>query len=126
MKIEHIALWANDIDRVCEFYKKYFHAEIGDLYINPAKGFRSRFIKFDISSRLEVMYQDNLKHSTYDPHFGYAHISISVGNKEMVDNLTEQMQSDGIIVKSEPRFTGDGYYESTVLDYEGNLVEITI
>lgn len=126
MKIEHIALWVHDIDNVCEFYKKYFDAKIGNLYINESKGFRSRFIEFEKGSRLEIMNQDNLKHSTYDSHFGYAHISISVGSKEMVDNITNQMKADGIFVKSGPRTTGDGYYESTVLDSEENLVEITI
>lgn len=47
MKIEHIALWVHDIDNVCEFYKKYFDAKIGNLYINKSKGFRSRFIEFE-------------------------------------------------------------------------------
>lgn len=71
MKIEHIALWVHDIDNVCEFYKKYFDAKIGNLYINESKGFRSRFIEFEKGSRLEIMNQANLKHSTYDSHFGY-------------------------------------------------------
>ena len=39
MKIEHIALWVHDIDSVCEFYKKYFDAKIGNLYIKESKGF---------------------------------------------------------------------------------------
>ncbi|MGJ1239211.1 VOC family protein [Sphingobacterium siyangense] len=55
---------------------------------------------------------------------GYTHQAISVGGKDAVDNLTEQLRSDGYIVESEPRTTGDGYYESVVLDPEGNPIEI--
>lgn len=126
MKIEHVALWVKDIDQVCEFYRKYFHAKVGELYTNSNKGFRSRFIEFDTGSRLEVMNQENLKFSISNSHLGYAHLSISVGSKEMVDNLTKKMKADGILIESEPRTTGDGYYESKVLDPEGNPVEITI
>ena len=57
---------------------------------------------------------------------GYAHLSFSVGSKEEVDRLTRKMSDDGIQVIGEPRTTGDGYYESVVLDPEGNRVEITI
>lgn len=56
---------------------------------------------------------------------GLAHISISVGSKEKVDDLTEIVRHDGFSVVGEPRTTGDGYYESVVADPEGNYVEIT-
>jgi lactoylglutathione lyase len=56
---------------------------------------------------------------------GMAHFAISVGSKEAVNNLTERLRNDNFTIESEPRTTGDGYYESVVLDPEGNLVEIT-
>ena len=56
---------------------------------------------------------------------GLAHFSINVGSKTAVDNLTERLRTDGYIIKGEPRTTGDGYYESVILDPEGNYVEIT-
>jgi lactoylglutathione lyase len=56
---------------------------------------------------------------------GLSHIAISVGNKEIVDKLTERLRSDGFIIIGEPRITGDGYYESVILDPEGNRIEIT-
>ncbi|WP_262919139.1 VOC family protein [Niabella hibiscisoli] len=56
---------------------------------------------------------------------GIAHLAISVGSKEMVDLLTQRLREDGFTIAGEPRTTGDGYYESVVLDTEGNLVEIT-
>ena len=59
-------------------------------------------------------------------HFGFAHVSFSVGSKEKVDHLTQQMSDDGITIVGQPRTTGDGYYESVVLDPEGNRIEITV
>ena len=54
-----------------------------------------------------------------------AHIAIAVGSRDAVDRLVERMRTDGITIASEPRLTGDGYYEAVVIDSEGNLIEIT-
>ncbi len=140
MKIEHIAIWVKDIDRVCEFYRKYFGGEVHPIYHNPAKQFTSRFITFDDGARLEVMHRPDIdvernvgidkivSHETLSDtqHLGFTHLSFSVGSKEEVDRLTQQMSSEEIPVVGQPRTTGDGYYESVVLDPEGNRIEITV
>lgn len=139
MKIEHIAIWVNDIDKICEFYRKYFGGVVHPIYHNPAKQFTSRFVTFEDGTRLEIMHRPDITvgtnvwpvtsptfHVEHLEHLGYAHLSFSVGSKEEVDRLTRQMSDDGIQVIGEPRTTGDGYYESVVLDPEGNRVEITI
>ena len=129
MKIEHVAIWVRDIGQVCEFYRKYFGGEIQPLYHNPAKQFTSRFVTFDDGARLEVMHRPDIGGDAGTFHveqFGFAHLSFSVGSKEEVDRLTQQMSEDGISVVGEPRTTGDGYYESVVLDPEGNRIEITV
>ena len=135
MKIEHIAIWVKDIDKVCEFYRKYFGGVVHPIYHNPVKQFTSRFVTFESGARLEVMHRPDITVGTLNrdcmfhveqEHLGYAHLSFSVGSKEEVDRLTQQMSNDGIQVVGQPRTTGDGYYESVVLDPEGNRVEITI
>ena len=140
MKIEHIAIWVKDIDKVCEFYRKYFGGVVQPLYHNPTKQFTSRFISFDDGARLEVMHRPDIdvernvgidkivSHETLSDtqHLGFTHLSFSVGSKEEVDRLTQQMSSEGIPVVGQPRTTGDGYYESVVLDPEGNRIEITV
>ena len=130
MKIEHIAIWVKDIDKVCEFYRKYFGGTVHPVYHNPAKQFTSRFITFDDGARLEVMNRPDIDVGTVtslqSQHLGYTHLSFSVGSKEGVDRLTQQMSNDGIQVVGQPRTTGDGYYESVILDPEGNRVEGTI
>lgn len=129
MKIEHVAIWVNDIDKVCEFYRKYFGGTIHQVYHNPAKQFTSRFVTFEGGARLEIMHRPDITptfHVEHSEHLGFAHLSFSVGSKEDVDHLTRQMSKEGIQVVGQPRTTGDGYYESVVLDPEGNRVEITI
>lgn len=137
MKIEHVAIWAKDIDKVCEFYRKYFGGEVQPLYHNPTKQFTSRFVTFESGARLEVMHRPDIDadvgteamfHVEQFPseHLGFSHLSFSVGSKEDVDRLTQKMSEDGIAIVGEPRTTGDGYYESVVLDPEGNRVEITV
>lgn len=149
MKIEHIAIWVKDIDKVCEFYRKYFGGIVHPIYHNPTKQFTSRFVTFDDGARLEIMHKPELFHvkrpqgecsdhtcmgiaepqdvgHEVSQHLGFAHLSFSVGSKGEVDRLTKQMSSDGIQVIGQPRTTGDGYYESVVLDPEGNRVEITV
>ena len=53
-------------------------------------------------------------------------MALSVGSKALVDELTAKLRQDGYPVVSEPRSTGDGYYESCVLDPDGNRIEITV
>lgn len=132
MKIEHVAIWVKDIDKVCEFYQKYFSGVVHPLYHNPTKQFTSRFITFDDGARLEVMHRPDIDSNVetvemfHVEHMGYTHLSFSVGSKEEVDRLTHQMSTEGVPVVGQPRTTGDGYYESVVLDPEGNRIEITI
>ena len=129
MKIEHIAIWANDIERMRLFYEKYFQATAGEKYFNPTKNFESYFLKFKDGARLEIMRKpgiDSNKKDTLTEAMGLAHIAISVGSKEKVNALTETIRKDGYFIVGEPRVTGDGYYESVVLDPESNRIEITV
>jgi lactoylglutathione lyase len=55
---------------------------------------------------------------------GFAHLAISVGSKEQVDQLKQRLRADGFTVIGEPRTTGYGYYESIILDPDGSRVEV--
>jgi lactoylglutathione lyase len=128
MKIEHVAIWAKDVERLKAFYETYFNVQANKKYINPKKGFSSYFLKFDSGARLEIMQMGSIPKTTNDPYrqfTGIIHIAISVGSIEKVDSLTAQLMADGYEVLDGPRRTGDDYYESTVLDPENNRIEIT-
>jgi lactoylglutathione lyase len=127
MHIEHVALWTNDLQRSIEFYRHYFGATPGPRYVNSNKGFESAFLQFSTGARLEVM-----KTSTLNPvvleagaqRMGLTHLAICVGSAARVDELTRELKSAGHSVLDGPRRTGDGYYESVVLDPDGNRIEI--
>ncbi|HNR03827.1 MAG TPA: VOC family protein [Bacillota bacterium] len=129
MKIEHIAIWTKDIERLKMFYTNYFDGIAGEKYINPKKSFESYFIKFDSGARLELMQMSGSpldSNDTINQHIGLTHIAVSTGSAEKVNSLTDELRKAGYTVVSEPRHTGDGYYESCILDPDGNRLEITV
>ncbi|MFP7254687.1 glyoxalase/bleomycin resistance/extradiol dioxygenase family protein [Virgibacillus sp. 7505] len=126
MKIEHVAIWVKDIERMKEFYTHYFGAESNSLYVNEKKGFASYFLTFSSGTRLEIMKKVGVNEPALPEQLGWAHVAFSVGSKEEVDRLTENIRVDGYTVSGNPRTTGDGYYESVIEDPEGNVIEITI
>lgn len=127
MKIEHVALYVNDLEKARSFFMKYLGAKSNDGYHNPKSDFRSYFLSFDDGPRLEIMHKPGMSDSPKElARTGYAHIAFSVGSKEKVDALTATLKADGYEVISGPRTTGDGYYESCIVAVEGNQVEVTI
>lgn len=129
MKIAHIAIWSKDIEKLSHFYIKYFGAQLSSRYTNPHKKFASYFLSFNGETRIEIMQKDSVKKSDNEygsDYLGLAHFALSVGSEKNVDKLTEQLKKDGYKILDGPRKTGDGYYESAVLDPERNHLEITI
>ncbi|MFT3952441.1 MAG: VOC family protein [Oscillospiraceae bacterium] len=126
MKIHHIAVMTDDIFRLKNFYETYFDAKAGDLYHNPKTGILSYFLTFEGGSQIELIYKphENVKRACCECP-GYLHLAFTPGNRAGVDALTKRLADDGYEVVSQPRVTGDGYYESVVLDCDGNRIEIT-
>ena len=128
MQIDHLAFWVDDLDKMKDFYLAYFNCTVGEKYTNPKKHYTSYFISFGKhSSRIELMNQPGIASvdGQRGTSKGIAHVCISVGDKEKVNELTALLRNDGYTIYSEPRTTGDGYYESVVLDPEGNYLEIS-
>jgi lactoylglutathione lyase len=127
MKIEHLAIWTRQLDTLRDFYVAYFNGRANTKYTNPHTGFSSYFITFASGARLELMQRPDVQPKADDTErVGLAHLAVSVGSETAVDNLTNRLRRDGYPVISEPRTTGDGYYESVVLDPDGNRIEITV
>jgi lactoylglutathione lyase len=128
MKIDHVAFWVDDLEKIRQFYMTYFNMVSSEKYTNVKKGFSSYFLSFGVGmTRIEIMNKPGI---TDYPGIrgsmkGITHLAISVGSKDVVNDLTERLRADKFIIAGEPRTTGDGYYESVVLDPEGNYIEIT-
>ena len=128
MKLEHVAIWAVDIELMRAFYEKYFGARSSARYVNETKKFTSYFLTFPGGGRLELMHRPDIQRipdSQASPEFiGYAHLGVELRDRSAVDALTKRLQGDGYPLLDGPRLTGDGYYESMVADPEGNRIVI--
>jgi len=126
-RIEHIAMWTSDIERLANFYAKYLGASVGAKYANRAKGFESRFLEFETGARLELMQTSTLQPVVLEhgaQRIGLTHLAVTIGTERRVDELTSSLREAGFEVVDGPRRTGDGYYESVVLDPDGNRLEL--
>lgn len=129
MEISHFALWVRDLETLKTFYERYFGAQANPKYVNARKQFQSYFLTFATGPSLELMQCPDITPLDRQPgqeFLGYAHLAMAVGSEAAVDALTTRLVNDGYQRLDGPRRTGDGYYESVVLDPEGNRIEITV
>ena len=117
-RIDHAAAWVSDLERARAFYERWFKASSSPVYSSTKRDFQSYFLSLGSGARLELMAS---RGESPRP----AHLAISVGSREAVDRLVKEMETDGVRIVSQPRLTGDAYYEAVIADSEGNLLEIT-
>ena len=127
MKIEHAAVYVNNLEGARDFFEHCLEGRAGTLYHNPVTGFTSCFISFSEGARLELMRKPGVvTQERSAERTGFIHLAFSLGCREKVDALTARLKHDGCEIISGPRTTGDGYCESCVAGFEGNLIELTV
>ena len=127
MVIEHVVMYVNDMEKARNFFESFLNGKSNDGYHNERTGFRSYFISFDGGARIEIINKPDMSDENKDLNrTGYTHLAFSVGSKEQVDELTEKIRNAGYEVVSGPRMTGDGYYESCIVTFEDNQIELTV
>ena len=81
MKIEHIAMYVNELESARDFFVKYLGGVSNDGYNNKTTGFKSYFISFDDGARLEIMNKPSMENIAKSINrTGYIHIAFSVGS----------------------------------------------
>lgn len=129
MKLEHVAIWAGDLNLLKNYYIKYFGATPNSKYENQSNSFSSYFLSFSSGARLEIMHRpdvpDNLNDSIIKQYKGIIHLAFEVEKMSDVDAMANLLIKDGFPILKGPRKTGDGYYEVETIDPEGNRLEIT-
>lgn len=124
MKIHHIAIWTFHLEKLREFYTRYFNGTSNEKYINSQKGFESYFISFESGATLELMSRIDVQNIPIEENRpGLTHLAFSFESQEAVLSLTEQLRTKGYHIVGEPRISGDGYFESVILDPDGNRIE---
>lgn len=127
MKIAHVAVYVKDLEGARDFFIRYFGAVSNTGYHNPKTNFKSYFLSFQDNTQLELMQRPDMQDDSKSLYrTGFSHLAFSAGSREEVDDLTARLKSDGYPVISGPRITGDGYYESCILGFEENIIEIVI
>ena len=124
MRMAHIALWTNQLERLRDFYVKYFNGKSNERYENPRKGFASYFVSFESGPALEIMRRQDVSDTCEKECIGLAHLAFHADSRKQVDQMIERFRRDGYTIAGEPRVSGDGYYEGVIRDPDGNIVEI--
>jgi lactoylglutathione lyase len=119
-RIEHVALWTDDLERLRVWYERWLGGRAGSRYENVTRGFSSYFLEFDGGARLELMQMAGAELGLR------AHVAFSLGSRERIDALVDELRAAGQPVLDGARTTGDGYYEAVVADPDGNRVELTL
>jgi len=125
MKIAHVALWTRYLEAQQQFWREWFNAESNALYQSRNRpGFASWFMQLEQGATIELMTLPDLAEGQPGREVtGWAHIAISVGDEQQVDEMAARAAEAGILVAA-PRRTGDGYYEAIIRDPDGNLIEL--
>lgn len=124
MQIDHIAIWTDNLENEKNFFLKYFECSASEKYFNPQNHFTSYFITFAGGPGIELMKRNDIRKKRGNETLGISHFALDMGSREKVDLITGVLEKDGHKVVRKPRVTGDGYYESVVLDPENNFIEI--
>jgi lactoylglutathione lyase len=125
MRLAHVALWTTDLDAAARFWTEHFAADVGEEYVSRNRpGFRSRFAHLADGTAVELMTGPWLAETDPTERPGWAHVAISLGSLDAVDDAARRFAEAGLLV-SGPRWTGDGFYEAVARAPDGTLVEIT-
>ncbi|MFA6402772.1 MAG: VOC family protein [Salinivirgaceae bacterium] len=129
MTLEHVAIWTENLEKLKEYYTKYFGGISNEKYTNEKNEYQSYFITFKSGARLEIMTKPNIPDNTNDTiikqHKGIIHLAFGAGTKKEVEDKANELQTAGFKILSGPRFTGDGYFEFETLDPDNNRLEVT-
>ena len=128
MYFGHVAMYTHDLDTMVDFYCKYFDGKI--IYQDSNDHQDSVYVGFDQDCYLELMNKPAVEPSLYAPgeeREGLTHIAINVEGSAKVRELTARLEQDGYTVVVQPTNYGKiRFYESCILDPDGNRVEICV
>ncbi len=128
MKIDHVAIWTTDLEKMKEYYTRFFGGTPNNKYRNNDSGFESYFITFASDSAIELMSRhdipDNMNDVAGKQHKGIIHLAFGVDTMKQVEEKAIELQNAGYKILRGPRKTGDGYWEFETLDPENNRLEV--
>jgi lactoylglutathione lyase len=126
MDIAHIALWTRDLKESATFWRRYFDAEVGDIYQSKRRpGFISCLVTLPGDCvKIELMTAPWIADVPGEEFVGWDHVAISLGSAAAVEEMAARCDVDGRLL-SPARTTGDGFYEAVISTPDGTRIEIT-
>jgi lactoylglutathione lyase len=129
MTIDHVAIWTNHLEKMKEYYVRYFNGIANSKYRNNTNQYESYFVSFDSGSRIELMQKpgipENLNDSVERQYLGLIHLAFGVENMDLVNQKLTELADAGYKILRGPRKTGDGYWEFETLDPDNNRIEVS-
>jgi lactoylglutathione lyase len=129
MVIDHVAIWTTQLEKLKDYYSRYFNGRPNKKYFNNERHFESYFISFDSGTRLELMQMPGIPQNLNDPagkqYQGIIHLSFGLDSMDKVDEKFNELTKDGYKILRGPRKTGDGYWEFETLDPDNNRIEVS-
>ncbi len=128
MPIDHVAIWTSQLEKLKDYYVKYFNGLANKKYTNTERSFESYFVSFESGARIEIMQMPGIPENLNDPvgkqYQGIIHLSFGMENMELVNSKLIELKKDGYKILKGPRKTGDGYWEFETLDPDNNRIEV--
>lgn len=129
MTIDHVAIWTTQLEKMKDYYVRYFNGIANNKYSNNENQYESYFVSFDSGSRIELMQKpgipENLNDSVEKQYLGLIHLAFGVENMDLVNRKSTELVHDGYKILRGPRKTGDGYWEFETLDPDNNRIEVS-
>ena len=93
----------------------------------PKKVLNLTSFHFESGATLELMSRIDVQNVPIEENrLGLTHLAFSFESQEAILSLTEQLRTKGYHIVGEPRISGDGYFESVVLDPDGNRIRVCL
>lgn len=129
MTIDHIAIWTTQLEKMKDYYVRYFDGIANIKYRNNENQYESYFVSFDSGSRIELMQKpgipENLNDTVEKQYLGIIHLAFGLENMDLVNQKLKELAGDGYKILRGPRKTGDGYWEFETLDPDNNRIEVS-
>jgi lactoylglutathione lyase len=125
-RIDRLALWTTRLEPLRDFYAAQLGAQASAVYERPDGAGRAVFLDF-CGVGLELIEPPaGAEPPTLPQVAGCPYIAFGLGSADAVDRLTARLAEAGHQVIEPPHRTGEGPYQSAVLDPDGNRVELTV